>query len=217
MSRPIIPKEQLSAYQRWELDSLDDSRPKDPGITLPTAQEIEQIHQNAHHEGYEAGRKHGYEDGYRQGMLDAAEKANKLGTILSNLDQELHRLEAEISQDILSLSLAIAKQVLLQSLEAKPELILSVVRESLSRLPPFNQHAHLTLNPEDAALVREQMGDQLEHAGWKIMEDPGMERGGCRIETATSQIDATLSNRWQRVVSAIAKDNEWLSGEGKKP
>ncbi|HQT26041.1 MAG TPA: flagellar assembly protein FliH, partial [Burkholderiales bacterium] len=189
----------MSAYQRWELDSLEEVPAKDPGITFPTAQEIEHIHQNAQQEGYEVGRRQGHDEGYRQGMTEAAEKANKLGTILSNLEQELQRLEAEISQDILSLSLAIARQVLLQTLEVKPELILSIVREGISTLPPFNQHAHLTLNPEDASLVREQMGDQLEHTGWKIMEDPRMERGGCKIETTTSQIDATLSNRWQRV------------------
>lgn len=216
MSKPAIPKEQLSPYQRWELDSLDDAPPKDPGITFPTAQEIEQIHQNAQQEGYSAGRQQGYEEGYRQGMADAAAKANQLQSILDSLGQELQRLDDEISQDVLSLALAIARQVLLQSLEVKPEMILSVVREGIAQLPPFNQQARLTLNPEDAALVRAQMGDQLEHTGWKIVEDPRMERGGCKIETATSQIDATLSNRWQRVTSAIAGDSAWLLHEGNK-
>ncbi len=208
MSRPVIPKEQLSAYQRWELDSFDQQ--KDPGITFPTAREIEQIHQNAQQEGYHTGRQQGYEEGYKAGMTDAAGKVNLLQSILSNLEQELREFDKEISQDILSLSLAVAKQVLLQALEANPKLLLSIVREGIAQLPPFNQHAHLILNPEDALLVREQMGDQLEHTGWKIIEDQRIQRGGCKIETTTSQLDATLANRWQRVVSAIAENSEWL-------
>ena len=37
-----------------------------------------------------------------------------------------------------------------------------------------------------------------------------MERGGCRVETANSQIDASLATRWKRVVSSIGQDNSWL-------
>ncbi|MHB1100722.1 MAG: FliH/SctL family protein, partial [Burkholderiales bacterium] len=109
-----------------------------------------------------------------------------------------------------SLALAIAKQVMLQAIEIKPEILLSVIRESIAKLPPFNQHANLKLNPEDAALVREQIGDQLEHTGWKIIEDERIIRGGCKIETSASQVDASLEKRWDRVTSAIAKNNEWL-------
>ena len=209
MSKPVIPKEQMSAYQRWELDSFEEQ--KDPGITLPTAEEVEQIHQNAQQEGYNSGRQHGYDEGYKAGMNEAREKVNLIQSILSNLDQELQQLDQTIAQDILSLSLAIAKQVLLQALEVKPELLLAVVREGIAQLPPFNQHAHLMLNPEDAKLVREQMSEQLEHTGWKILEDPRIQRGGCRIETTTSQVDATIQNRWQRVVSIIAGSSEWLN------
>ncbi len=210
MSKPVIPKEQLTAYQRWELESLDESA-KEPGITLPTAEEIEQIHKNAHQEGYTAGQANGYQDGFNRGIAAATEKANQLQTVLSNLNNEMQRMDQEVADDLLSLSLAIAKQVLLQSLEAKPEMLLSVIRESIANLPPFNQHANLLLNPLDAALVKEHMGEQLGHTGWKIIEDGRIERGGCRLETSGSQMDASLSRRWERVVSAIAQDNSWLT------
>ena len=209
MSKPVIPKEQLTAYQRWELDSLDEST-KEPVITLPTAEEIEQIHKNAHQEGYTAGQSRGYQDGFNQGIAAATEKANQIQTVLANLNNEMQRMDQEVADDLVSLSLAIAKQVLLQSLEVKPEILLSVVRESISSLPPFNQHANLLLNPIDAALIKEHMGEQLTHTGWKIIEDGRIERGGCRLETSGSQLDASLSKRWERVVSAIAQDNSWL-------
>lgn len=213
MSRPLIPKEKLSAYQRWELDSFEEETTT-PGITLPTASEIEHIHQSAHQEGHSAGHQQGYEAGFKQGMSDALEKVNRIQSVLSSFDQELQRLDQEISQDILSLSLAIAKQIIQQAIAVRPELLLSVVREAIGQLPAFNQHAHLVLNPTDAILVKEHMGDQLEHTGWKIIEDPRIERGGCEIETTNSQVDASLSNRWKRVVSAIALNNDWLVKPG---
>jgi len=213
LSRPIIPKEQLSAYQRWELDSFDENQ-SEPGITLPTAEEIEQIHRNAHQEGYAAGRQQGhdegYAEGYKQGMAEATEKVNLIRSILSDANQELARLDQEISEDLLSLALAIARQVLLQSLEVKPEKSCSLIRESIAKLPPFNQHANLRVNPEDSGLVRDQLGEQLEHTGWKIIEDERIARGGCKLETTSSHVDASLEKRWEKVTSAIAKNSKWL-------
>jgi flagellar assembly protein FliH len=37
-----------------------------------------------------------------------------------------------------------------------------------------------------------------------------MERGGCRIETASNQIDATIGTRWDRITAALGKDTDWL-------
>ena len=212
MSKPVIPKEQLTAYQRWEMESLDESS-KEPEIALPTAEEIEQIHRNAHQEGYNAGQARGYQEGFNQGIAAATEKANQIQVVLSNLNQEMQRMDQEVADDMLSLSLAIAKQVLLQLLEVKPEILLSVIREAIADLPPFNQHANLVLNPLDTALVKEHMGEQLGHTGWKIIEDERVARGGCRLETSASQMDVSLSKRWERVVSAIAQNSAWLSQE----
>lgn len=209
MSKPVVPKEQLTAYQRWEMESLDESE-KDTGIALPTAEEIEQIHKNAHQEGYNAGQARGYQDGYNQGIAAVTEKANQIQAVLSNLNQEMQHMDQEVAEDMLSLSLAIARQVLLQSIDAKPEMLLTVIREAISNMPPFNQHANLVLNPLDAALVKEHMGEQLAHTGWKIIEDERVTRGGCRLETSASQMDVSLSKRWERVVSAISQDSSWL-------
>lgn len=203
MSRPVIPKEQLSAYQRWELDSFEEEKQQ---VNFPTAEEIERIHQSAQREGYEAGKA----QGYKEGMAEASEKIRQMQNLLENFNSEMQKLDQEIAQDIVSLSLAIARQVLQQALEVKPELLLSIIRSAIDQVPPFNQEARLVLNPDDASFVRKELGEQLTQTGWKIFEDSRIEKGGCRVETTASQIDATLSNRWQRVVSAISQDSDWL-------
>lgn len=204
MSDTVISKDRLTAYQRWELPTFDVKQAiaatasEEPLPVLPTAAELEQIHQQAHEEGYQAG------------FAEGAQQAQRLAALMNGLDKELQQVDQQIAQDLLDLSLEIAKQMLKQALKVKPDLLLSVVREAIASLPHFNQHAHLIVHPADAELLRANMGEHLTHMGWKIFEDAQMERGGCRLETANSQIDATLATRWKRVTASIGKDDAWL-------
>lgn len=201
----IVPKEQLSAYQRWELNSFDGAAPgqKKPAVVLPTAAQIERIHEQAREESHAAG--------YQEGKDQAQAEALRLHALVENLERELQHFDQQVAQDLLTLSLDVARQMVCQALQARPELVLAVVQEAIACLPHFNQHAQLVLHPEDASLVRSRLGEQLSHSGWKILEDTRMERGGCRVETANSQIDATLPTRWQRVLAAIGQKGNWLA------
>ena len=98
------------------------------------------------------------------------------------------------------------------ALEVKPELVLPVVREAIDYLPVLQQPALLMLNPADADSCATAIGEELDKGGWRVVPKirPSA-RGGCRIDTATNQIDATLRvalaapdrTRWARTM-------EWL-------
>lgn len=219
MSDTVARKDQLTAWQRWELPAFDKVQAVSDGtstVSPPTAAQLEQMHLQAHEEGYRAGYAEGEqrardeEQKARDAEQKASAEAQRLAEMISALDLELQQVDQQVAQNLLDLSLEIARQMLQQALKVKPELLLGVVREAISDLPHFNQHAHLVVHPADAVLLRANMGEQLNHTGWKILEDAQMERGGCRVETAHSQIDATLSTRWKRVVSAIGQDSTWL-------
>jgi len=212
----MIAKEQLTAYQRWELPTFDIVEEKveveveaAPVVILPTAEEVEQIQKQAYEEGYAEGYSEGAEKA-RNEEETARGEAKRLAELIGALDKELQQVNQQVAQSLLDLSLEIAKQMLRQALKVKPELLLGIVNEAINDLPHFSQHARLVLHPDDAELVRGQMGEQLEHSGWKIFEDAKMERGGCRVETPQSQTDASLVTRWKRVVSSIGQDDSWL-------
>ncbi|MBI4937489.1 MAG: flagellar assembly protein FliH [Nitrosomonadales bacterium] len=205
MSDVLTPKEQLTAYQRWELPAFDLARAGGTrsAAALPTAGPIEQTHKQAQEEGYRAG--------YAEGKQRADMEAQRMAQMVDALNQELQQIDQKIAQDLLELALEIARQMLQQALKVKPELLLEVVHKAINELPHFNQHAHLVLHPDDAKLVRSRMGEQLDHTGWKIIENEQVGRGGCRVETAHGQIDATLGTRWQRVAASIGQDSTWLA------
>ena len=115
-----------------------------------------------------------------------------------------------IAQDMLELSLDLAKAMLKTALAARPELVLPIVSEAIRYLPTVQQPT-LTLNPDDAQLVRKHVGDELAKADWRVSEDPHLERGGCRIDTASNQIDASATSRWQRLANALGKESDWLA------
>lgn len=201
MSSKLIPKEQLSAYQRWELDSLEESAPAST-VPLPTAEEVENIHRQAHQEGFAAG--------YQEGRAQANAELARLAQLMASLDGALAHFDAEVSKNLLALALDVAKQMLRETLKIRPELVLPVVQEAVNSLPPSGQHPHLRLHPDDAQLVRTLLADELNHYHWKIIEDARLARGGCRVETANSEVDASLESRWKRVLAAFGQDGSWL-------
>ena len=208
----IIPKEQMSAYQRWEMDTLDDTPAvASSQVTLPTAEAIEQIQQQAHQEGYQEGMQQGREDGYRAGRELAQQEAQRLHELLIQVNESLQGLDRDMAQQLLALSLDIAKQMLRQALEVRPELLLPVVQEAINSLPQANQHPQLMLHPQDAALVRSCLETELAHGHWRVIEDDQITPGGCRLETAQSELDATMENRWQRVLESLGQTGDWLA------
>ncbi|MDD5296444.1 MAG: flagellar assembly protein FliH [Rhodocyclaceae bacterium] len=217
-----IPKEKMTAWQRWELADFSEKpappvvappapvaeapppapepEPPQPEYKLPTLEEIEQIHQQAHKDGYAAG--------YEEGTARVRMEAMRLSSLSENLDQAFANLDKDIAEELLALALEIARQVIRQDIAAKPEVLLTVIKEALLQLP--HQHAAIYLHPEDANLVKNYIGEQLSHAGHRILEEPGLERGGCRVEAAGSQIDGTLETRWRRVLESIGLKGEWI-------
>ena len=223
----FVPKEKLTAYQRWEVAAFDEQeqaaaraaqaaenaaasetateQEDQPPVVLPTAADIERMHLEAHEQGYAAG--------YAEGIARASAIAGQLDHLMQNLQQGLKGLDQQIAEQLLATSVEIANQVVRQSLRLKPELILPVVREAVSTLRPHTGHPALFVHPDDAELIRAQLGEQLAHNNWRIIEDRSLTPGGCRVELGASEVDATLETRWRRVVEAIGISPEWLDDQ----
>lgn len=222
MSRPLIPKEMQSAYQRWELTSFgEEAKVIAPAIPTPTpaasmvsAETVANIHEAARQSGYAAGLAQGKHEGYEAGLAQASsmvnEQAASLRQLAENFGHEVARTDELIAQDLLTLALDISKAMLVSALQVRPELVIPVIREAIGYLPTVQRPATLVLNPEDAMLVRQHMESELIVSGWAIQEDSRLERGGCCIETASNEINASAVSRWQRIANALGKDGNWL-------
>lgn len=217
MSSNVIPKEHLTAYQRWELASFGEERstPQSAAAAAQQAaqQAAEQIarqREEARQQGHAEGFNEGYATGLEAGRAEAARESMRIRQAAEAFEAELTRVNDTVAEDMLNLALDLAKAMLKASLKVRSELVLPIVGEAIRYLPSVQQPALLVLHPQDAAIVRHHMKDELDKSGWRITEDPQIERGGCRVETASNQIDATLPVRWQRIVDALGKQIDWL-------
>ena len=218
----MIPKEQQSAYQRWEMTSFGDERASTqarraamtpppapeqvdivPRIALPTIEELEAIREQA--------RAEGYADGARAGQIEAEGELEHLRAIAAGFSDAVVQADETIAHDVLELALRLARGMVRTAFDVRPELILPVVQEAIGYLPVLSQPATLSLNPEDAEIVRQAMGQELIKGGWRIVDDATMARGGCKVDTASNQIDAQAQARWARLTHALQSNVDWLA------
>ncbi|GKS68049.1 flagellar assembly protein FliH [Nitrosomonas sp. PY1] len=234
MTDGFVPKEQLSSYQRWEMSAFDDADVSSEALNetqsespesndsinnptvvpLSTEVELTAIHNQAKEEGYAAGFQEGSAAGYTEGRntaeLEVKEEVLHLQTLLSNFTQDLYAMQQHIANDLLAMAITTSKKMTAQALEIKPELIIPIVQAAIQQLPYSVQHPRLFLHPDDAKIVHAHLSDQLTQENWSIREDGELTRGGCRIVTNGSEIDATIESRWQKILSAIGQQNDWL-------
>ena len=196
-------------------ESPENSEPeKQNSSALPTAEQIDHVFQRAQEDGYsagfQAGRAAGYQEGKQSAGIESQTEIKRIQAILSELDKELHQIDQQVAQDLLTLALDLAKTMVKDALQIRPDLVLPIVQEAIRQLPHAAQQPRLILHPDDALLVEKCLNDELSQSGWKICKDEKIERGGCRVEAAGSEVDASLSTRWQRILATLGQENNWL-------
>ncbi len=197
MANKILSAEELPGVENWCPPTVGEegSEPCHP----VTAREIEEIQRQAREEGFAQGRAEGLQAGQRE----IAARVAELEAVLGTLSRPLEELDAEVENELVTLAIAIARQLVRRELKTAPGEVLAVVRNALSALPAAARKVRLRLNPEDAELVREAMSVNEAEQGWQIIEDPVLTRGGCKVETETSQIDATVESRLNAVIAQV--------------
>lgn len=209
MSNSFIPKEQLSAYERWEIGSLTEPHGKTGGgrqatnaAAATTTGELQRITTEAHEAGYAAGLKEGRARAQQEirRLMQAAEQAESL---IANEGEQF-------AAEMLDLALDLARQMVRTELKVRRESLLAVVREALDCLPHGAGGAQLVMNPADVELVRGHVGEELKAGAIRLVEDHRIEPGGCRIVSPACEVDATLATRWKRLVATLGVDHNWL-------
>ena len=144
----------------------------------------------------------GYKDGVAQGSADVNDKAARLVSLMNTMARPLDDLDKKVVDELVELSMTVVRHMVRRELKTSPDEIVVVIKEALSLLPIASSNVHLELHPEDALIVREALGTG-EAESWKITEAPLMSRGGCRVLTENSCIDATVENRLNTAITSV--------------
>jgi flagellar assembly protein FliH len=180
-----------------------------------TVTEIEAMQKQAYDEAFDQGKvdglKQGYTQGYEEGRKKGYEennaalikKAEDFNNLMEALSEPFKALDEEVENELVKLSIGLASQIIRREIKLDAGQVIAAVREAITVLPLSLQKVNLYLHPEDAELVRSVLALDETSTTWKIIEDPLITRGGCKIYTDVSHVDATVENRLAAAIATV--------------
>jgi flagellar assembly protein FliH len=193
-------------------------RNDDASHGLLTAAQLDEIRRAAQSEGYEQGHKEGMEFGHREGLERGREevqaKIAQLDAMMATLQRPFEALDQQVENEIVTLVISMVRQLIRREVKLDPGQIVGVVREALGVLPVSARNVRVMLHPEDAVLVREAYALGEHDQQWQIVEDPVIQRGGCRVATDSSQVDATLDSRLSSLIAPLLAGERLQDSDG---
>ena len=173
----------------------------------PTAKQMLSMQKQAYEEAFQQGRQDGLAKGYEDGKNEALGKLNAESALLQKLITQmaspLQNLDDEIENNIVELTIRIARNLVRREMKAAPGEIVAVVREALAALPVSAPKPRIFLHPEDAEVVKNALSISDDENSWRIIEDLALTRGDCRVETESSLIDASVDARLSAISARI--------------
>ena len=137
-----------------------------------------------------------------------AEGRARLVASVTQLEAVAHGLLDQARLDLLELAVKIAGKVVGAELEARPQLLVGLIRSALEAAAPSGQ-VTLRLNPKDHAVLSKRGPQVLGRlpAGIQIQlaADEAVDRGGVIITSKAGRVDATIAKRLQRVGGQLAE------------
>lgn len=179
-------------------------------------EDLSAIEREAWERGFAIGREAGtaaVQQEQQRLLADMAQRVRRLDAILEYMGKPLHDLDAAVQEQLAGLAGTIARALIRRELRTQPGQIVAVIRDTVALLPASAREVRVHLHPEDAALVRESLAETTTDRAWTIAEDPVLSRGGCRVTSDNSTIDARVETRLGAAIAAALGD-ERQSGTG---
>jgi flagellar assembly protein FliH len=163
--------------------------------------DLEAIRNEAFISGVDRGRKEAEED-FENGIdtfLSICNELDKLReTILNNSIPQMKELVMDISEKIIR-----------HSITEQEETILATIRDAI-QLAVQSDEIQIQVNPEDLKCIelkKQEIVDSISGLENIVLQsDATIERGGCKLESTSCTVDATLSNQIKVIRDNVMAD-----------
>jgi flagellar assembly protein FliH len=197
----LVSGDAVAEFKRWQVPDVAPGQDGGNNRYL-TAVQLEKIQKQAYDEAYARGLR----EGIAAGQAQMKDKTHRFVNLANALEKPLKEAGEAVERELLQLCLAVARQIVRREISLEPGQIVAVIREAVAALPVSTQKVQIRLHPEDAAVVRAVAAESQEDVTWKVVEDPSLSRGDCRIMTEYSQVDATLDRRLAAIAARLVGD-----------
>ena len=205
-SKKIISGDEAGNIQRWQTPLVEQNSSAGGGqLSLGpiTAEAIEKIQKQAYKEAYDEGLANGYKEGVAKAKAEFDPQIQLFQTALTALSEPFAKLDQEVEQQLAELAIIITRQLVRREIKTDPGQIIAVVREAILALPSATKKIYVYLHPEDLELIKTKLSASEPESYWRLMEDPTLSRGDCKVMTDNSTIDATMERRLSSLVANL--------------
>ena len=189
-----------------------DAVPGGQGIRLAQAADVLET-ARAEAEGIRAAaRDEGFQAGFQAGMTAADERIapalSALAAATTALDEARLSTADLVEREAVELALAIAEKALGAAIEARPELVVDVVRGGLRRLIE-REHVIVMVSPDDLEIVRDAVDGLIAQLGGigslEVQAERRVGRGGAIVRTAAGEVDGRLETQLARARETLVE------------
>jgi flagellar assembly protein FliH len=152
-------------------------------------------------------RQKGFEDGMRRGREEGSaqlqQTLDRLGETLRELALLKRKIRNEAEQELVQLSLAIARRILYRELATDSESIHGIVHAALQKLQN-REIVRVRVYPAAVGTVRAAFERLPNAAAVEIVADAGLATGAILFETALGDLDASIETQLQEIQRGFA-------------
>ena len=190
-------------YNEWDIPSfhsnkniLKSSSPIEK--SLPTVDEVKSIYEKA----YEEGLNKGYKEGIDKSRSEISAQMTIINNILTKLSMPYDSLSDDILEKLKEMCIVISSQIIRREISINDDNVMSAVKRSIELLNVNNSDTVILLNPLDVSIVKDILHDDIVDK-LIIREDLSISRGGCKLISNASTIDATIEEQIRIISSKI--------------
>jgi flagellar assembly protein FliH len=152
-------------------------------------------------------RQAAFQEGLAQGREDAAAEVrnatDRLARTLQDLAQVKKKIRGEAEQEVVKLSLAIARRILYRELSTDPESIQGIVVAALQKLQN-REINRVRVYPAGAAAVRAALERIGVSGAPEVVPDASLASGALLFETVLGELDASVETQLQEIQRGFA-------------
>lgn len=202
---PVIREQTgIEEIQKGDLDS------KAEEIAI---HKLKEIQEKAYKEGYELGLDEGSKRSYHEKTKEITTKLTELDRLLVNVSRLKTDLETQNESHLIQLVFHMASRISLRQIETDNNVVLDIMKQAMALA---QDEENITVQVSDKQLEFIEDIKKNSHSREfeflkkiKIEGNPGIQPGGCIVETnygeVDSRIDQRLSKLWENLSEAVPK------------
>lgn len=181
---------------------IEDAKKNADSIILETENNKKAIETKGFNEGFSSGR----EEGFKEGSAEVNRLIERMHTIVEKTMEKRQEILSETEQQIVDLVLLLARKVVKVISENQKNVVISNVIHALRKVKTKGD-VTIRVNLLDVQMTTDHIKDFLEHAesvqNITVVEDIGVDQGGCIVETDFGSIDARISSQLHELEQKI--------------